>query len=212
MISASHPYSAIAIPSIANAIKVTVPTPEFFFVPDDPAFGFYRPLFANKVCLLELRDPTRDGTESRSTAKLLEKMVDENDHRVEQKDVLRARLLDMIVGDFDRHFDQWKWGITDTGKGKLYYPIARDRDQAFFNSDGLLLKVVSQRRLPFLRGFKPNMPAINWLNWSARDFDRIFLNRLDESTWKETISEVQNKLQIRYYLLLFTDCRMRYFH
>ena len=194
MISASHPYSAIAIPSIANAIDVTVPTPEFFFVPDDPAFGFYRTLFANKVCLLELRDPTRDGSNSRSTAKLLEKMVDDNDHIVSQKDVLRARLLDMVVADFDRHFDQWKWGITDTGKGKLYYPIARDRDQAFFNSDGLLLKVVSRRRLPFLRGFKPDMPAINWLNWSARDFDRIFLNRLDEATWKETIEEVQAKL------------------
>lgn len=194
MISASHPYSAAAVPAIANAIKVTVPAPEFFFVPDDPAFGFYRPLFANKVCLLELRDPTKDGSESRSTARLLEKMVDESDHRVEQKDVLRARLLDMVVGDFDRHFDQWKWGITDTGKGKLYYPIARDRDQAFFNSDGILLKVVSRRRLPFLRGFKPHMPAINWLNWSARDFDRIFLNQLDRATWKETINEVQNKL------------------
>ena len=194
MISASHPYSAIAIPSIANAINVTVPVPEFFFVPDDPAFGFYRPLFANKLCLLEMRDPTKDGSESRSTAKLLEKMVDENDHVVEQIDVLRARLLDMVVGDFDRHFDQWKWGVTDTGKGKLYYPIARDRDQAFFNSDGLLLKIVSRRRLPFLRGFKPDMPAVNWLNWSARDFDRIFLNRIDKATWEKAIIDVQKKL------------------
>lgn len=194
MISASHPYSAIAVPAIANAIKVTVPVPEFFFVPDDPTLGFYRPLFANKVCLLEMRDPTKDGSESRSTARLLEKMVDESDHRVEQDDVLRARLLDMVVADFDRHFDQWKWGITDTGKGKLYYPIARDRDQAFFNSDGLLLKVVSRRRLPFLRGFKPSMPAINWLNWSARDFDRIFLNRLDRTDWEKIVTDVQSKL------------------
>jgi hypothetical protein len=194
MISASHPYSALAVPSIANAINITVPLPEIYFVPDDPAFGFYRSLFANQVCLLELRDPTRDKSNSRSTAKLLEKMVEDNDHVVEQKEVLRARLLDMVVGDFDRHFDQWKWGITDTGKGKLYYPIARDRDQAFFNSDGLLLKIVSQRRLPFLRGFKPNMPAVNWLNWTARDFDRIFLNRIDKATWQETITEVQNKL------------------
>ena len=194
MISASHPYSAIAVPSIANAIKITVPVPEFFFVPDDPAFGYYRPLFANKVCLLELRDPTRDGSESRSTARLLEKMVDESDHRVDQEDVLRARLLDMVVADFDRHFDQWKWGIVDSGKGKVYYPIARDRDQAFFNSDGMLLKIVSQRRVPFLRGFKPNMPAIDWLNWSARDFDRIFLNKLDRDTWQQTIRYVQEKL------------------
>jgi hypothetical protein len=194
MISASHPYSALAIPAMANAVKVTVPTPDIFFVPDDPALGFYRPMFANKVCLLEIHEPTRDGSKARSTPKLLEKMVEDNDHRVEQTDVLRARLLDMVVADFDRHFDQWKWGITDTGKGKLYYPIARDRDQAFFNSDGLLLRVVSRRRLPFLRGFKPNIPAVKWLNWTARDFDRIFLNDLDRSAWEKTIMEVQNNL------------------
>jgi len=194
MISASHPYSPLALPTMARAINVTVPIPKFYFVPDDPAFGFYRSLFANKVCLLELREPTRDGTNSRSTAKLLEKMVDDNDHRVEQNDVLRARLLDMVVADFDRHFDQWKWGILDTGKGKLYYPIARDRDQAFFNSDGVLIKAVSRRRMPFLTGFKPDIPAVNWLNWTARDFDRIFLNTLDQSTWEKIITEVQHNL------------------
>lgn len=194
MISASHPYSALAVPPIANAISITVPRPEFYFVPDDPAFGFYREMFANTVCLLEMRDPTRDNSESRSTAKLLEKLVDDNDHRVLQDEVLKARLLDMVVGDFDRHFDQWKWGIVDTGKGKLYYPIARDRDQAFFRSDGWLIKIISQRRMPFLKGFRSDLPAIEWLNWSARDFDRIFLNRIDEETWRKTILDVQAKL------------------
>lgn len=194
LISAAHPYAPLAVPDLAKATGVAAPTPEFYFVPDDPSLGLYQKMFSNTVCLLELREPTIDGSSAKSTAKLLEKMVDDNDHRVIQSKVLTARLLDMLVGDWDRHFDQWKWGEIDTGKGKLYYPIPRDRDQAFFRSNGLLLGYVSWQRLPFLRGFRSNMPMINWFNFSARDFDRVFLNELDAADWKAGIAAFQQQL------------------
>ena len=130
--SASHPYAPLVIPDLAKQLGIIAPRPELFFVPDDPALDFYQPLFGNTVAMLEERDPTVDGTDTRSTAKVLNKLIDENDHRADQFAVLRARLLDIMIGDFDRHFDQWKWATSDTGKGKLYYPIPRDRDQAFF--------------------------------------------------------------------------------
>lgn len=194
MISAAHPYAPLAIPDLAKATNIPVPRPEIFFVPDDPALGFYQRIFANTVCLLEERDPTLDRTESRSTAKVLQSVVGDNDHVVQQDAVLKARLLDMLIGDWDRHFDQWKWGTIDTGKGKLYYPIPRDRDQAFFNSDGLLLWYASQQQVPFLKGFRKNIARVGWFNFSARDFDRIFLNALPASAWRNTISKFQSQL------------------
>jgi len=194
MISAAHPYAPLTIPDLAKATHVVVPKPEIFFVPDDPALGFYQKMFANTVCLLEERDPTIDGTEAKSTAKMLRDMVNDNDHVVKQDAVLKARLLDMLIGDWDRHFDQWKWGETDTGKGKLYYPIAKDRDQAYFNSDGLLLWYASQNQLPFLKGFRKNIYRPGWFNYSARDFDRVFLNKLSASQWQSTIKAFQAEL------------------
>lgn len=194
LISAAHPYAPLTIPDLAKATGIVAPKPEVFFVPDDPALGFYRKMFANTVCLLEQRDPTIDGTNARSTAKLLEKLVEDNDHSVRQKEVLKARLLDMLVADWDRHFDQWKWGEIDTGKGKMYYPIPRDRDQAYFRSNGALVWYVSQQRMPFLRGFGSKINNINWLAFSARDFDRVFLNRLDAATWDSTINEFRREL------------------
>jgi hypothetical protein len=194
LISASHPYSALVIPELAKANGTVVAQPEFFFVPDDPAFGFYRPIFANTVCMFESRNPTIDGSEAKSTGKLLEKMVADNDHRADQKAVLRARLLDMLVADWDRHFDQWRWGTKDTGRGRLYYPIPKDRDQALGYSDGLLVKFVSDNKLPFLKGFRNDIPTINWLNWSARDFDRIFLNQLSGDDWSAVIKQFQANL------------------
>ncbi len=192
--SAAHPYAPLVVPELAKPLGIVAPRPELFFVPDDPAFDFYQPLFANRVCMLEERDPTVDASDTRSTAKVFNKLVEEHDHRTDQFSVLRARLLDIIIGDFDRHFDQWKWITTDTGKGKLYFPIPRDRDQAFFYSDGKLLRVSSRNLLPFLQGFRSNIPDVNWLGYSARDFDRVYLTDLDEKEWKETIAEVQQKL------------------
>jgi hypothetical protein len=82
--------------------------------------------------------------------------------------VLKARLLDIVIGDFDRNMDQWKWATTDTGQGKLYFPIPRDRDEAFFNSDGWLLKRSSKNLLPFLVGFKKDIPHVNWFNYDRK--------------------------------------------
>jgi len=184
MISASDPYAALVVPTLAKALRVPAAQPRYFFVPDDPALGKYRVYFANRVATLEDRNPVPDN-DTKSTSKILNKLYEENDHKVDQPKVLTARLLDMLIGDFDRHADQWKWGTEDTGKGKLYYPVPRDRDQAFFNSDGLLVKILSKNKMRFLQGFKKNIKDINGANFVARDFDRSFLNKINEKQWKE---------------------------
>lgn len=183
LISASHPYGQLSVPELAKAAKVIVPSPTIYFVPDDPAFGFYRPLFANTVCALEEREPTPHGEDTKSTAKVINRLYEDNDNRIDQPAVLRARLLDMLIGDWDRHFNQWRFGEADTGKGKLYYPIPRDRDQVFFKGDGIVINAASMDLLPYLKGFRKTFPKINWFNWSTRDFDRLFLNRLSQQDW-----------------------------
>src|SRR6185295_13713102 len=119
---------------------------------------------------------------------------EDNDHTVDQHEVLKARLLDNLIGDWDRHPDQWRWGVRDTGKGRTYYPIPRDRDQAFFNSDGLLISFFAKNRFAFLQGFKPRIANVKGLNYHSRDFDRFFLNQLDENEWRNTADSFVNNL------------------
>ena len=183
-ISASSPYAPLTIPVLAKAVGVPAANPQFFFVPDDPAFGYYRPVFKNTVCMLEEKQPTPDETDTKSTNEIINKLFQQNDHHIDQPSVLRARLLDMLIGDFDRHNDQWRWGTKDTGKGKVYYPVPKDRDQAYFNSNGLLLKYLSNNSMPFLQGFKSKIKDINGFNFVAKDFDRTFMNELGKAQWK----------------------------
>ena len=183
-ISASYPYAALSTPTLSRAAKIPYAEPKLVFIPDDPRLGYYQKAFANTLAIFEEREPKRYG-ENKSTEKVLEKIWEDNDDRIDQKMVLKARLLDMFIMDFDRHEDQWRWNTTDTGKGKLYFPLPRDRDQAFFVNEGFIPKQIRKPwRVPKLQGFRPKAINIKTFNFNARFFDRTFLNSLSRKEWE----------------------------
>jgi len=194
MVSASHPYASLTVSPMAKAANVVAPSPTLYFVPDDPALGEFQSIFANTVCTLEEREPTPDRSETENTEDVLEEIMEENNHLVMQEQVLRARLLDMLVADWDRHIDQWRWGRIDSGKTKHYYVIPRDRDFAYFNSGGLLTKIVSTISIPHMRGFTKESKGLKKLNSKTWFFDHNFLNELDAESWKRIITEFQQSI------------------
>jgi hypothetical protein len=109
---------------------------------------------------------------------------------IDQKAVLRARLLDNFIMDFDRHEGQWIWVEKDSADKKYYYPIPKDRDQTFFKLEGILPRLASRAKPTGpIEGFKEHARNIYNFNYSARDFDRTFLNQLDEQTWNNEIDK-----------------------
>jgi hypothetical protein len=194
MISASHPYAALVVSDLAQATNIIAAKPRLYFVPDDENLAQYRKVFANTVCFLERREPTPDSSETKSTSKIMEEIIEENDHLVLQEAVLNARLLDMLAGDWDRHADQWRWGVVDLGAPKYYYAIPRDRDQAFFWTNGLLPRFIRLFSMKHINGFRKQSKGLKNLNYKSWVFDKIFLNELDAHIWQRTIKKFQNKL------------------
>jgi hypothetical protein len=194
MVSASHPYAALSVKELAKAADVVAPAPDLYFVPEDKNLGEHYMLFANKVCMLEEREPTRDNSETENSEKLLEELTEKNDVMVMQEQVLRARLLDMLVADWDRHTDQWRWGKKDSAGSTYFYVIPRDRDFAFFNSHGLLTKIMSMTSLPHLGRFTDESNKLKKLNHKTWFFDHNFLNGLDSESWKRIIADFQNRM------------------
>ena len=95
-------------------------------------------------------------------------------------------MLDMFVMDFDRHEDQWRWEADDKGKGKLFSPVPRDRDQVFFINQGVLPRIAGCAFLaPQLQGFRSKARNIRTYNFNARNFDRNYLNELTEKEWRD---------------------------
>ncbi len=193
-VSASHPYAALTVPPLAEVLHIPHAHPEIVYVPDDPALGEYRKDFANQVFLFEEREPL-DADKTDNTEKAQSRLQKDNDNRVDQPTVLRARLLDMLLGDYDRHEDQWRWERIDNGKGSVYEPVPRDRDHVYYKPSGLFPKLLSLHLLKAnTQGYSGHIRSINRWNYKARYFDRYFLNSLSEEDWKTQIAYVQRTL------------------
>ncbi|QKJ30912.1 hypothetical protein HQ865_14520 [Mucilaginibacter mali] len=193
-ISTEHPFSSLAVPPLAEALGIPHANPEIVYVPDDPAFGKYQKDFASQVFLFEEREPL-DADKTDNTDKAQKKLRDDNDNSVDQKTVLKARLLDMLLGDWDRHEDQWRWERKDGKNGIVYEPVPRDRDQVFYSTSGVFPWLVSRHLLMAkFQSYEDHIRSINRWNLNGRNFDRYFLIGLDQKDWEEGIAEVQKTL------------------
>ncbi len=193
-ITTANPFAALTVPILANALGIPHASPQVVYVADDTALGIYRQAYAGKVYLFEERDETGD-TDAVGTEKLLDKLKEDNDATVNQAMVLRARLLDMLLGDWDRHADQWRWQKDKQGKEAVYTPIPRDRDQVYYKTSGLFPWIVSHQYLMSkFQGFNYSIRDIEGWNVNARYFDRMFLTALDEQQWKTEIAYVEAAL------------------
>jgi predicted phosphodiesterase len=191
-ISAAHPYGAVVVSYLAQGAGIYHTNPKVVFVPDDPRLGVYRKDVANQLMLFEERpDGSGKGMEffgnadkMISSTKLLEQLAKDNDNTVDQKFFLRSRLFDLWIGDWDRHDDQWRWAEFDSKKGKTYRPIPRDRDQAFFVSEGRIPKFLGKKWLLFqFEGFDNEVNWPSGLMFSGRYIDRSFLTTLSREDW-----------------------------
>ncbi len=193
-ISSSHPYAAIVIPPLADAVGVYHTNPEIVYLPDEPRLGLYEEEFGNGLYLFEERPMSKqrklksfgNSDDIISTHKLIKKRLDNNEIKVDQLFTLKSRLFDMWIGDLDRHEDQWRWAeFKQKEKHKLYRPIPRDRDQAFFYNDGLLIKLATkQPGLSKFQGFDFKIRDIKGFNYNGRYFDRSFLTEPSWEDWK----------------------------
>ena len=193
-VSASYPYAALSVIPLAQAAGVPYLDAKVVYIPDDPKLAEYRADFKNLLAYFENRTP--EGLKkSWDTDEVVDKLKDDNDNEVDQLALLRIRILDMFVMDFDRHEDQWIWGSIDKDKGNIYYPVPKDRDQAFYINRGVLPGMIKWPWLvPQLEGFKPKSNNINRFNFAARNLDRFFLNKLTEQEWKKAVDEFVPKM------------------
>lgn len=193
-VSASYPYANLSVPVLAHAAGIPHSQSKLVYVPDDPALGEFREEYKNMLAFFEQRLPD-SVKKDYNTEDVVEKLKDDNDNEVDQYALLKARILDMFVMDLDRHEDQWEWGAYEKDKGKVYYPVARDKDQSFYVNEGLLPWIASWPWLvPQLEGFKDEARNIKRFNWAARNLDRFFLNELNEQQWKTAVDEFLSKM------------------
>jgi len=185
--SAQHPFSALVVPELAEAGGIAHSNPIIGWVSPDDNLGEFEPAFANTLCLFEEREPTG---ESDNSPKMDKKLTEDNDNRLDGPAWVRARAFDVLLGDWDRHEDQWRWKETKTKDGSLYSPVPRDRDQVFFRSDGLLQRYTqSSSLLPMMQGYERGIKDINWFLWEGREISSRWTANINEEEFDKIVKD-----------------------
>ncbi len=127
------------------------------------------------------------------TDRLLEHLEESPRHRVESREFLRARLMDIFFGDWDRHVDQWRWARYTRGGTYWWLPVPEDRDNAFSSYDGLLVNL-AQRAARNLVEFEAEYPDVYGLTENAQTLDRRLLSDLPREAFESMAAELQRRL------------------
>jgi Omp85 superfamily domain len=185
--SAQHPYSALIVPPIANAVGVPHAHPIIGIVAPDSVLGSYAKTFESQICLLEEREPTGKSV---NYIDMLNALDSSNDNSFDSTVFLKARILDVFIGDWDRHGDQWRFKPEKNGPGIKYIPVPRDRDQVFYTNQGVFPYLESRPYVqPFFEGFNPKIRNVGTFLFTSTLLNARLINQFSYDNWMRITNE-----------------------
>ncbi|PHR72163.1 MAG: phosphoesterase [Lutibacter sp.] len=204
--TSAHPYTPFIIGDLADAVEIFHTNPTLYYIPKQNALKHFNEDFGDELYMIEERTTSGHGDVKSfgfsdkliSTDDLLKKLRKSDNNSVDEDAYIKARLFDMLIGDWDRHQDQWRWAEFKNGKKKVYKPVPRDRDQAFSKLDGFLFDALT-KLVPGLRKmqkFNDDIYNVKTFNTSPYPLDMALLNQTDYKSWEEQVKFIQKYITI----------------
>lgn len=203
--TAAHPYAALTVPKLSDAVGIYHTNPEIYFIPKQLALGKYNTEYGDELYLLEERPEEHHldlesfgkPDDIESTADIFEKLREDEKFTIDQEAFVKARIFDMLIGDWDRHQDQWRWSQFKQEDGSsIFKPIPRDRDQVYSNFDGALfatLRTMVGLTKQFAT-YEDDLDNVKWFNTAATYLDRNLAQEADREVWISQAQYIQNNL------------------
>jgi hypothetical protein len=184
---------------ISEASGVLTIKKRLVVMPDDPALGEFREEFAGMVGIFFEFPLAASGagpgfqgaTEIIGHEELYERLARSQQDQVDAEAFLRARLLDILIGDFDRHRKQWRWAKLPGDP--RWQPVPEDRDMAFVRYNGAGPRVASIY-VPILQNYGPSYPSMKGLTLHGWEQDRWLLPKLSWPVWEDIALDLQTRI------------------
>lgn len=203
----SHPYAPFTVGVLSDAIGLYHNNPVLYYIPKQKALKEFNNEFGDELYMIEEHVSEGHDTlnsfgyakEIKSTDDLLKNLRKDEKYTVDKDLYIRARLFDMLIGDWDRHVDQWRWAEFEEKGSKVYKPIPRDRDQVFsIMGDGLLMNLATRAipGLTLMEGFNEEIRSVRGFNGSPLTFalDMTLLPETELRQWEEQATLIQNAI------------------
>jgi hypothetical protein len=187
-----NPVAELMMPPLLEAAGVPHVNPRLILLPRDPStLGRFDDAFGGVAGTLE-EQPAGSDTASpgfmgarriAGTDEVLQDLAHDSGNAVDARAYLKARLVDILVGDGDRMPDQWTWASYGDFGHHRWVPVPIRHYQAFSRKSGRV------HLTPHLQDFGPKYPDMKHLTGSARKLDRRILAGLSRSDWMGVTKE-----------------------
>ena len=113
----ANPFVPLTVATLSDAIGIYHANPELYYIPKQKALGNYNDEYGENLYYIEeqisdkLTDVKSFGNHDKiiGSSKLIQNLQRKDRAYVDQSLYIRTRLFDNILGDFDRHSEQWRW-------------------------------------------------------------------------------------------------------
>ena len=202
--SHQHPYGSSIAKVLLDALDLPHSMPKLYLMPDSPLLGPFRKKFAGQYGTLELKpkgkkkkkEGFRDADEVVSSFQMYQKLLDDHDNKLNVEKYVRARIFDMLISDWDRHENNWKWLAykNKDSDGTTYEPFPKDRDKAFSVLNG----VYRLNEFDFIKkdkaNFRGKISGLKSLNFKTKSMDRWLTNTYTHDDWIAEAKNIQRLL------------------
>ena len=201
----SHPYAPFTVATLAESIGVLHTKPQLFYVPKQKTLASFNDEFGDELYMIEERAASGHGNKANfgyankviSTNDVLKKIRKNANSIIDESAYIKARLFDMVLGDWDRHEDQWRWAAFKEASKTIYRPIPRDRDQVFsIMADGALLNYVTKSvpALRLMQSYEEEIGNTKWFNLEPYPLDMAIITEAKKTTWDAEASYIQKNI------------------
>ena len=197
-VSILFPAAPLMVPPLLDAIGVLHVKPELYVMGDSPRLDVERDSVRGMLGTMELKGSEAPddkagfaGSEKvKGTENFMEDIAESRAHRLDEHELLAARLIDFLINDVDRSFDNFDWARFGEKGAYTWRPLPRDRDQAFVDSRGIINNLVVRKLFPKQIPFGPTYD-LRGLTYTSYPIDRRLLQRLDADDFRSVALRVQ---------------------
>ncbi len=214
--SAMNPYGQMVVSVLSDSAGLAHTNPELYWMPHQEQYGSYNKRMSGRLVYLEeqqgdswLSFINSYGAERIYSTEEMFRIHDSAKVPIDSMLFLKSRLFDMLIGDWDRHEAQWKWALCNTTSGRIFKPIAKDRDMALFVFDEGLLSKITLLFNPKFQSFRPRINNVKGLMWQAKQLDKMILTNVPETAFRAVAEEIMQKVSLNAISKAFKTYRFR---
>lgn len=195
----TNPYSFIIVDRLAKDLRLPAFDPKVYYLP--PGNSNVKDTIADgsniggKLIAIYDLSKYSGNTKLLTTNHVLAQIQTSKSVFVDQQAYIRERLLDILVGDWNKVPENWLWHEEKIENKTIYTPIVIERTHAFTKVDGIFLKtMLNVLNLGSISNYGAEFDDLKKSNAFGLALDATLSDRSNKEDWIEQAKYIQATL------------------